>query len=62
MVEFRAMVHTFYEGMWLRRVLEELRITVEGKLVVYCDYQAALQSAKNPVHYDRTKHVEIDRQ
>ena len=28
---------------------------------VLCDNKAAISIAKNPVHHDRTKHVEIDR-
>ncbi|KAK3034107.1 hypothetical protein RJ639_034087 [Escallonia herrerae] len=59
--EFRAIALSICEGMWLKRLLEEVKITCEGSIKVFCDNQASINIAKNPVHYDRTKHVEIDR-
>ncbi|RVW52356.1 Retrovirus-related Pol polyprotein from transposon RE2 [Vitis vinifera] len=59
--EFRAMAQGICEGIWLNRLLEELRIPLKHPMVLYCDNQAAISIAKNPVHHDRTKHVEIDR-
>ena len=59
--EFRAMAHGICEGMWLRRLLNELGITTTEPVNMYCDNQAAIRIARNPVHHDRTKHVEIDR-
>ncbi|RVW63053.1 Retrovirus-related Pol polyprotein from transposon TNT 1-94 [Vitis vinifera] len=41
-------------------LLEELRVPLMHPMVLYCDNQAAISIAKNPVHHDRTKHVEID--
>ena len=55
------MAHGMCEGIWLRRVLLELRIPVEKSMKIFCDNQAAISIAKNLVHHDRTKHVEIDR-
>ena len=59
--EFRALAHGICEGIWLKRLLAELIIGVEGPIEVLCDNQSAIAIAKNPVHHDRTKHVEIDR-
>ncbi|RVX13979.1 Retrovirus-related Pol polyprotein from transposon TNT 1-94 [Vitis vinifera] len=59
--EFRAMAQGICEGIWLNRLLEELRVPLKHPMVLYYDNQAAISIAKNPVHHDRTKHVEIDR-
>jgi len=49
------------EGTWLKRVLNELKIRAADPIRILCDNQSAITIAKNPVHHDRTKHVEIDR-
>ena len=59
--EVRAMAHGICEGIWLKRLLEELQLAPHGPMKLMCDNQAAISIAKNPVHHDRTKHVEIDR-
>ncbi|RVX20746.1 putative inactive protein kinase [Vitis vinifera] len=59
--EFWAMAHDICEGIWLRRVLKELKISDEEPMKMFCDNQSTISIAKNPVHHDRTKHVEIDR-
>ena len=59
--EFRALSHGICEGIWLQRMLKELKIPLDYPMKVLCDNKAAISIAKNPVHHDRTKHVEIDR-
>jgi len=59
--EFRALALRICEGMWLKRLLEELQLLVEPPMKLLCDNQAAISISKNPVLHDRTKHVEIDR-
>ena len=55
------MLHGICEGMWLKRLLNELKILVEDSMEMFCDNQAALSIAKNLVHHNRTEHVEVDR-
>ena len=57
----KFMSHEICEGMWLKRLLNKLIIQDEKLLHMFCDNQATISIAKNPVHHDRTKHVEIDR-
>ncbi|CAN1837958.1 Retrovirus-related Pol polyprotein from transposon TNT 1-94 [Linum perenne] len=59
--EYRAIAHGIQEGIWLRRVLQELRVKNTGAIEMLCDSQAAIRIVKNPVQHDRMKHVEIDR-
>ncbi|CAJ2656645.1 unnamed protein product [Trifolium pratense] len=60
-VEFRAMAQGICEGLWIHRVLEELKMKIELPLKLYSDSKAAISIAHNPVQHDRTKHIEIDR-
>jgi hypothetical protein len=59
--EFRAMASGLCELMWLRILLAELHLCCGLPLQLYCDNQATINMVNNPVHHDRTKHVEIDR-
>ncbi|CAJ2638271.1 unnamed protein product [Trifolium pratense] len=58
--EFRAMDQGICEGLWIHRVLEELKMKIELPLKLYSDSKAAISIAHNPVQHDRTKHIEID--
>ena len=46
--------------MWLKRLLNELKVSVEDSMKMFCDNQVAISIAKKLVHHDRTKHVKID--
>ena len=47
--------------MWLQRLLRELKVEMKDSVRLFSDSTAAISIAKNPVHHDRTKHIEIDR-
>ena len=41
--EFRAMCQGICEGIWLKRMLEELKINIMGPMVLRCDNKAAMR-------------------
>ena len=57
-VEFRVVAHGICEIMWIRRLLEELKMTGSSPMKLYCD---KISVARNPVLHDRAKHVEVDK-
>lgn len=59
--EFRSLATGLCEIMWLRILLTELQLYDGTPLRLYCDNQATINLVYNPVHHDRTKHIEIDR-
>lgn len=59
--EFRAVAHGICEALWIKRLLEELKVTSSLPMKLYCDNKAAIAIAHNPVLHDRTKHVEVDK-
>ena len=59
--KFRALAHGICKGIWIKRLLGKLRVSCSPSIQMMCDNQAAINIAKNHVHHDRTKHIEIDR-
>jgi len=59
--EFRGMAFGLYVLLWLRIVLEDLKIKIQDLIELFCDNQLVISIVHNPVQYDKTKHIEIDR-
>ncbi|CAM8909312.1 unnamed protein product [Rhodiola kirilowii] len=58
--EYRAMAAVCTEVIWLLRLFFEMHASISTPIKLYCDNQAALHIAKNPVFHERTKHIELD--
>ena len=58
--ELRAMAQDICEGICLNKLLKELHVPLEHTMELFCENQATINIAKNPIYHDQTKHVEID--
>jgi len=58
--EYRAVRQVVGELVWFERLLAELTVDCPLPIHVFCDSQAAVHIAKNPVFHERTKHIEVD--
>jgi hypothetical protein len=58
-VEYRSMASTCSELTWLQYLLQDLCISHPQAAQLYCDNQATLHIAANPVFHKRTKHIEL---
>ena len=58
--KYCVMARTTCELTWLRTILQEFGLLVQGSTPLYCDNQAAIHIASNPVFHERTQHIEVD--
>lgn len=59
--EFHSMAQGICELLWLKIILEDLKIKWKTLMKLFCDNKYAINIAHNPVQHDRSKHVEVDR-
>lgn len=58
--EYRAMATTTCELTWILHLLQDLHVKHNKPVLVFCDNQAAIHIAANPVFHERSKHIEAD--
>ena len=59
--EFKAITQGLCELLWLKIILDDLRIKWDDSMKLNCDNKSAINITHNPIQHDRTKHIEVDR-
>jgi hypothetical protein len=59
-VDYCAMTSASCELNWLKNLLANLGFHNHTPMTLFCDNQAAMHIAANPVFHERTKHLEVD--
>ena len=57
--EYVALSIASQEVFWLRRLLSDLKVDISAATEVMEDNQGAIDLAKNPKNYGRTKHIDV---
>ena len=57
--EYIAVCECAKQIVWMRRLLKELGKEQKGTTSIFCDNQAAKALTENPIHHDRTKHIDM---
>ena len=57
--EYIAAATASCEGVWLARLLAELKGEESGTITLKIDNQSAIQLSKNLVFHDRSKHIDV---
>ncbi|KAL3512083.1 hypothetical protein ACH5RR_024800 [Cinchona calisaya] len=54
------MAQSTCELIWIHQLLSEIGLDSSLPMKLWCDNQAAIHIASNPVLHERTKHIEFD--
>ena len=56
--EYMALTEAAKEGIWLKGLVSDLGL-YHDQAIVYCDSLSAICLAKDQVHHERTKHIDV---
>ena len=54
------MANATSELLWLHSLFADLKVSLASPMSLFCDNQAALHIAANPVFHESTKYIEIN--
>ena len=58
--EYVALANAAQEAKFLNQICKDMKVSMDqGKSLIRVDNQGAMSLAKNPVHHQRTKHIDI---
>ena len=57
--EYIAAATASCQGVWLARLLGELRGEEAGTVTLKVDNQSVIQLSRNPVFHDQSKHIDV---
>ena len=57
--EYTSATEAACEGVWLRKLLNDLGRKQEGSTTIYCDNMSAIALTNNPVFHARSKHIDL---
>ena len=60
-VQLRALRQGVMGGMWVKRILDDLKVPFSSPIKVVCDNKSVIFSALDLIQHGRMKHVDIDR-
>ena len=55
--EYIAATSATCQGVWLNRLISELKGVEERPMKLLVDNQSVITLSKNPIHHNRTKHI-----
>ena len=58
--ECRAMALRVCGLLWLKIMLEDLKIKWDDPMRLYCDNESTISIAYNPMQYNRTNNIKVD--
>ncbi|KAL0438667.1 UNVERIFIED_CONTAM: Retrovirus-related Pol polyprotein from transposon TNT 1-94 [Sesamum latifolium] len=56
--EYMAVSLAACQAIWLRRILGDMKQHQEKDTTILCDNQSTISMTKNPVHHNRTRHID----